>query len=366
MLVKEIQSLDKNGIAVQVEGMDRDQVLDKLKDCEADLEKGEYVNICKNTLEGSNIWHSPSPRLFIALPLNLDSWDDTKPLTHQFRLYFLCDVFIKDKDKRKSLPQSVHFANHPGYTINRQQEFFKTYGDYILRLLRMVKRGFTYSGRDVHTDMLPLDTLEVLSNCDVDTLGGRLTSDTIGPAVDKAIEYLQILSPPKWSELGLSHSQSVAVKSFLDMTDGDNSEGRLNRYIHNSLRDRQWFVYWVCPRHHQQYFEREPMERLCEFVNGHAGHIDMQQGTLCVDLRSKADVEQFVALHTEADFIFSITLKLACKESQLCLKDILQQVAELKTIFLEIDGIIPDAYFQDRAQRIGILVASKIMNPARY
>lgn len=375
MLVKEIQSLDKAEIAIEVDGMGRGQVLSKLKDCQEELEEGMYNNTCWNMLVSPITYHSPSPRLFIVLPSDLDSWNDTEPSTHQFRLYFLCDILTitKDGEKSKSLPQCVHLSSHQGYIIKQQQEFFHTYSDYVLKMLRIVKRGYTinelcgFGGGEVP----PLDSFKLLWNFNAYTLGSQFTENSIGLAVDKAIEYLETLWPPKWSEFGLNRSQRGAVKNYLDIQDGENAEGQLHRYVDSVDRGRSMYdiergVYWMCPQHHQQYFQPEPLQRLSKFVHGHAGYVDMQQATLRIDLGSKADADQFVALLTEAKYIFSITIKLCWKISRQCLEDLCRHIFKSKIILLEIDGVTLDIHPRDRTQHIGNLYSNGIVRSNNF
>ncbi|KAG0086740.1 hypothetical protein BGZ93_011347 [Podila epicladia] len=61
----------------------------------------------------------------------------------------------------------------------------------------------------------PLNTLKILWSCDPDVIGSHINKDTIGPLIDKAINYLQKLSPPKWmTKLALDHNQSATIKTF--------------------------------------------------------------------------------------------------------------------------------------------------------
>ncbi|KAG0038575.1 hypothetical protein BGZ82_011621 [Podila clonocystis] len=172
------------------------------------------------------------------------------------------------------MPQHVHLANHRGYNLKRPEEFFKKYGGHVLRMLQMVP---------------PLDSFKILWNCNPDTVGSNLSKETIGLLVDKAIAHQQDLLPPKWEpNLGLTRIDILMIKTYLDLQGGDNGEGNLHRYI-----DRLQKVLWRCKAHYLQP-KHEPgyLNGLEEFICSHGGHIDLQQATLRVELRSKIEADQ--------------------------------------------------------------------------
>lgn len=143
-------------------------------------------------------WDFPTSLLFILLPSDLDSWDDSDTSTHLFRLHFLCHNY-KEAGVREDMPQHVYLSNHPGYNLTEPQEFVQKYGDYVLRVLLMLKYGYSHG----ECEIPPLSTFNILWNCDMDIFDVQLTRKTLQPLVDKAIAHLQYLSLPKWkSNLG--------------------------------------------------------------------------------------------------------------------------------------------------------------------
>ncbi|KAF8928192.1 hypothetical protein BGZ52_003641, partial [Haplosporangium bisporale] len=154
----------------------------------------------------------------------------------------------------------------------RTKEFFSNYGDYSLRMLQMVKYGF--SNKEY---MVPaLDTFKILWNCDSDVIGKHLTKDSIGPHVDKAILHLQgISSPKREKDLGLTREQSFMIKTYLAVQDGHNIECNLNRYIVSNNR-----VLQMCHAHVHQYLHHGCLQELKEFVRSHRGDVDMKQAKL--------------------------------------------------------------------------------------
>ncbi|KFH72233.1 hypothetical protein MVEG_02524 [Podila verticillata NRRL 6337] len=142
----------------------------------------DYRNICVNTLhETFSRTDYATSSLLLVLPSYLDAWDNSDSSTHQFRLHFLCDNMMRN-NAQGNLPQHVYLSNHPGYGLKRPEEFFQKYGDYILRVLLMVKHGYS----DEYYDILSLDTLKILRNCDANIVGSCLTMN-IEPLVDRAI-----------------------------------------------------------------------------------------------------------------------------------------------------------------------------------
>ncbi|KAG0330669.1 hypothetical protein BG000_011600, partial [Podila horticola] len=270
-------------------------------------------------------------KLFVALPSEFYYWNGLDPIPYPFRIYFLCDNWKHDEDL-ENLPQHVHFSNHPGYKLSRPHQFFEQYGDYVLRMLRMIKAGYTNSSYEIP----PLNTSKILWNSNPEITGSHLTSETIGPLVDLAIQYLEELSPPKWTKLGLTRSQSAEIKSFLVAQEGDNAEGNLHRYISSAQ-----FVCWRCPVHASQYLDSECLDQLKEFIHGRGGNIDMQQAAIRIDLRSTSEADQFLTLLTGVNHRFNISVNLDWEATQAYVKDFCLQFSKRKTVSLEIDGVTP-------------------------
>ncbi|KAG0322532.1 hypothetical protein BG000_002891 [Podila horticola] len=92
----------------------------------------------------------------------------------------------------EDMPQHVHLSDHPGYRLRQPEEFFQLFGDYVLRMLRMIKHGYSDSVYEIP----PLDTFKILWNFNSDTVGNNLSKDTLESLIDRAIAYLQELSSP--------------------------------------------------------------------------------------------------------------------------------------------------------------------------
>ncbi|KAG0014069.1 hypothetical protein BGZ82_001911, partial [Podila clonocystis] len=214
-LAEEVKTMDLAGSKAKVNGKDRTWILEEIVDLERQVPDWDYHNICHTMVAVTETgFYNATSNFFIILPLRLDSWDDPDPSSHQFRLYFLCENCMRRDDTALTMPQHVHLSNHPGYGLKRPQEFLLSLGDYVLRILLMIKRGYSNNLYEIP----PLDTCNILWHSGPNVFGNHINNDTIGPLVNKAIAYLQKLSPPKWTtQLWLSRTQSAAVKTFLDV-----------------------------------------------------------------------------------------------------------------------------------------------------
>ncbi|KAG0085842.1 hypothetical protein BGZ92_008657 [Podila epicladia] len=350
LLLGDITRLDENQVKNQVGGWSREKIQDRFNKLEKKVPEWNHQNICFNMFHGvPTKWDYATSKLFIVLPVDGDSWDDRNPSTHHFRLYFLCDN-RKDNPTLRSMPQHVHIANHPGYNLLRSQDFFDQYGDYVLRVLRMVKHGYSITSHEIPS----MDSNKILWKCDV--IGNHVTKVNIAYLVDKAISYLEEHSPPEWTmEPGLTRNQSAGIKDFLEVQPGEDTEGSLHRHIDS---DQQ--VAWRCKPHQQQYFDKKPLMDLTTFVQDNEGHIDMQQTKVRAVLRSSAVADQFRALLKSTHQVFNLTLKLDLKPSRVFLRDFCLDVARSKVVALDIDGVTLETHPQGYVQYAHNLLADKI------
>ncbi|KFH63677.1 hypothetical protein MVEG_10370 [Podila verticillata NRRL 6337] len=294
-----------------------------------------FRNICNLTLNAvHNQWDYATSRLFIILPSDLNSWEDSDPSTHTFRLYFICDM-KKQRELRERTPPHVHLSNHPGYNLNQPHDFFQVYGDYALRVLRMVKHGYTNKSYEIP----PLSSCKILWHCNTNISSRHLSKENIGPLIDKAISYLDELHLPRsMQELELTRASSAAIKAYLDVQDGDNGQGDLHCYI-----DPQQKMTWMCREHtHQGYLNQERLEELKAFVGLRGGHLDMQQATLRVELGSTSEADQFLDVLTTTKHIFNIAIKLGWRAEQQYLEELCQKISWTGTVVLEVDGVTLD------------------------
>ncbi|KAF9390078.1 hypothetical protein CPB97_009975 [Podila verticillata] len=227
---EEMEKLEMAGVTLQVDGMNQEQIQDEIQCNEQLVSQLDHCYMLQETLFRYNGHRELSPRFFIVLPTDLPAWDDSNISAHKFRLYYLCDI-NPDRDQSKDMLAHFHFANHPGYILNRPQEFFKVYGDYVLRMLMAVRKSCDIlHSRRFRGGTVPLkETLKNLWDS-VRFNSDRRPSKDITPLVDMAIKYLERLSPPKeYPTRKLTQLECIEVKSFFDIQDGDNATGDLCR-----------------------------------------------------------------------------------------------------------------------------------------
>ncbi|KFH63393.1 hypothetical protein MVEG_10803 [Podila verticillata NRRL 6337] len=322
------------GVEAEVDGKTEGQILDELQEFQQQVSEWEYAAACRSVAVPMNI---PAPYLFLVLPADLGSWDDSDPTTQNFRLYFLCN-FKLYKSVGSSLPQHKHLSNHPGYNLIRQQEFFRIYGKYSLVVLKMVKQGFSYK----RTVFPPLDTFEILWNFDPEVARNHITKDTIGPLIDKSISYLETLSlPPFSSEKWRAGLNIDAVKNFLLVPEGSNPLGGLDRF---TTPDGYWC--WTCSQHGLQWMPPGAFDALVHFVQGCGGHVDTQLATFKVELSSKQHMDQLCTLLNNTEQIIDVSVKLGWPASRRDLDNILRKIAGTKVEHLVLDGITRIMYPQ--------------------
>lgn len=323
-IMEDIKRLDTSRITIQVDGMNRENLLDALQLAQQSADDLDYNNVCECTLTFHTEDGERSPRLFIVLPDDLEAWDDSNPSTHRFRLYYMCSINSSDS-KRENLHMHMHLADHPGYSLNRQQEFFQKYGDYVLRMLGMIRRGFS----DEETQIPPLDSAYILWNYGAD---GNLSQKTIGPLVDKTIKYLENLSVPKWyPRLYITRTENFKIKQFLDMQEGDSAEGNLYRYMAKPKG-----TFWMCQEHACSPQSYNQLRNLDLFVRSIGGHVDIPQATIRVDLRSRIDLDRFCSLLRDSNHTFGIYIKMNSKESQSQITRLFSMLGSTRV--LEING----------------------------
>ncbi|KAG0342059.1 hypothetical protein BG000_007097 [Podila horticola] len=352
LLVKEIQSLDDFGFRSQFPRIDRTLVLKRVQKLDEQVPEWDYRNICFNMFYGDHgKWDYATSKLFVVLPSDLDSWVDDNPSTHHFRLYFLCDNNM-DVLAKRGMPQHVHLSNHPGYILKQPQEFFTKYGDYVLRLLQLVRLGYSDNAYDIPA----IDTFNILWKYKTHP-GSNLSRDTIRPLVEKAIAHIEKILPPKWTmEPGLTRSQSAAIKDFLVVQRSDNAEGNLHHHI-----DSQQCVSWRCQKHKEQYFAQKPLEALRVHVSRRRGHIDLQQARLRVELQSYTESAEFQKLLTNIRLPFNLSIKLNWNTTRSYVEKLCQDVSQLKAATLDIEGINLNIYPQGYVHYTHNIFADKVL-----
>ncbi|KAF9428394.1 hypothetical protein BGZ94_002534 [Podila epigama] len=275
------------------------------------------------------------PRLFIVLPANLDLWNDLDPSTHRFRLYFMCDFqqgeVIDGKYYLKPIsnvyPQHTHLSSHQGYDIERPQELFHAYGDYILTLLAMVLYGHCDENSFVPT----FENFQILSCCSGDTPRHNLTWENLDLLIAKSIEYIQQLAPPRrlWFS-GLTADETRHLQTFLTIPSGDNGYGGFHWTAFKSS------ALWLCPQHS---YEEQDIVEICQWVYPRNGWVDMSVGTARLDIWSVNEAKETAWVLQQTECIFDLTISISWDASYQELQSIVAHMAEGGLRTLQIEGV---------------------------
>ncbi|KFH63235.1 hypothetical protein MVEG_10646 [Podila verticillata NRRL 6337] len=313
-------------IKIEVDGKLEDQILDEIQEYQQNASVCEYQSACNDILKSLG---SPTPRRFLVLPADLSSWEDSDPTTHKFRLYFLCDTISNDTNQ-PGLPQHWHLSNHPGYILDRHQEFFQAFGGLALTMLKMVRQGASSE----ESLIPPLDTFEIVWNVDPEITGNHITKDTIGPLIDKSISYLQALPVAKCDRQFFWSMKSPAIKDFFVVPDGSNSLGGLCRSTQPAHIQR-----WTCQEHQYQWLSPGAIKTLADFVQGCGGHIDIQRTSLSIDLYSSHQAEQLCTLIKNTSQGMDIKIKINWNASRQDLDNLLRDIVNADVYNVELDGV---------------------------
>ncbi|KAI9238449.1 MAG: hypothetical protein BYD32DRAFT_480283 [Podila humilis] len=325
-LLKHLELMREIRIKIEVDGKLEDQILDEIQEYQQNASVCEYQSACNDILKSLG---SPTPRRFLVLPADLSSWEDSDPTTHKFRLYFLCDIISNDTNQ-PGLPQHWHLSNHPGYILDRHQEFFQAFGGLALTMLKMVRQGASSE----ESLISPLDTFQIVWNVDPEITGNHITKDTIGPLIDKSISYLQALPVAKCDRQFFWSMKSPAIKDFFVVPDGSNSLGGLCRSTQPANIQR-----WTCQEHQYQWLSPGAIKTLADFVQGCGGHIDIQRASLSIDLYSSHQAEQLCTLIKNTSQGMDIKIKINWNASRQDLDNLLRDIVNADVYNVELDGV---------------------------
>ncbi|KAG0351998.1 hypothetical protein BG005_008524 [Podila minutissima] len=279
-----------------------------------------------------------TPSLFLVLPSDLASWDDSVPSTHTLRLYFLCGYTSQGRGAWEPPQQNIHVADHQGYEIKQPTDFLVRYGHYALRVLKMMQQRLSSSSHDGQP--------HVPRPSGSSTTEHSVKEEDLAPLCNKAIVYLTGMLPSKRSEnVNLSAADTREIGQYLDVKQGDISYAGLFRIISSDRAD------WMCHAHAHEHLAEAALAELSVFVRDCGGHIDVRQGTLDIHLATEQDAAKFGGLLESGKQVFDISLKLGWNASEASVSDLVRGFSRVKVVALELDGITLDAYPQDHTER---------------
>ncbi|KFH63286.1 hypothetical protein MVEG_10696 [Podila verticillata NRRL 6337] len=346
-LLKYLDHMREIRVKIEVDGKTEDQILGEFREYRQNASVCEYLSTCRDIVSSSD---TPMPCRFLVLPADLNSWNDSDPTTHQFRLYFLCD-FVPGDSKQSSVHQHRHLSNHPGYNLDRPQEFFQAFGGLTLTMLKMVRQGVS----KYQSKIPPLDTFAILWNLDPEITSNRITKDTIGPLIDKSINYLQALPVSKCEKQYFWSMKNAAIMDFLVVPNGNNSLGGLFRST-ISVNEQ----HWTCQQHGHQRLLPGTFEALVSFVQGCGGHIDIQRASLSIELRSRHQAKQLCILIKNTNQRMDISIKINWNASRRDLGDLLRDIFDTKVQNVNLDGVSQSMHPQGHAEYRSDIIANCI------
>ncbi|KAF9417045.1 hypothetical protein BGZ94_010054 [Podila epigama] len=318
----------------------KDKMLAKIDRLEEKTSEWDYNNICFHTSRQLDSYIlSPASTLFLVLPSDLATWDDANPATHSFRCYFICEM--RKYDKNLISPKQFHLADHPGYDIVRQNEFFERYGCHSLRILQMVRQGFF----DDRVETPPLDTFGILWGSTTETPAHGLSKDNITDLVAKSIDYLKRLPrPKKKDEICLSFKDIGEVKEYLRVPENDDGRGDLYRYTNKEG------TAWICSTHLYELLDPTAQENLQSFVAAHGGNVNLRHGQVTVVLRSESEANEFVDIMKKCTSRLNMGVKLAWPATREFLRHLLASLNQTEMLWVEFDGVLPDVQPQNTVE----------------
>ncbi|KAI1314542.1 hypothetical protein EDD11_002017 [Mortierella claussenii] len=291
----------------------------------------------------------PRPRLFIVLPKEVPSdrngngrqngGEQSGRNGGQYRLHFLCECGEHTKSSHSQMHHHLHLAKHEGYDLERPHEFFRRYGQYVLKLLQMFKYGINIAGFSVpalgtiasatsgvasykthlynNGHYNNLNGSSYSSHKNVYTNNNNYINDTssLELGVNKAIEFLKdiVSQDPVASAKQDAHGDADGVTllqaadlkrlgAFLKNTgrsrSSDNICGRVasqGDVLGNLYRvvTNEGLVRWVCSDHHQDNFHTMATAELEELTNLKGGVFDEHHGRVEISLSSPTLAAQF-------------------------------------------------------------------------
>ncbi|KAF8921663.1 hypothetical protein BGZ58_004053 [Dissophora ornata] len=242
------------------------------------------------------------PRLFIVLPpmaTGKKGGKITKPFSHQFRLFFLCECGIHTMPKEGGLQHHIHIAAHEGYALEKPTEFFEKYGSYLLTMMQMIKYGVSAAGVIVPSAV----------------------SGPLNPLVDESIAYLK--SQKELTEASNDFSiygqsdRHIAfegadlrkLRTYLKITDKDDALGNLFRMV-----TPEGNVKWVCSKHYRQGYREEGTAAVKDVVRINRGRYEqVGDGGVKVEIKldSPIQAQQFYSALTRADAVGELNITLS-------------------------------------------------------
>ncbi|KAF9904217.1 hypothetical protein EC991_002920 [Linnemannia zychae] len=259
----------------------------------------------------------PIPRLFVVLPDSFKDWDPRNFLMERFRLYFLS---ADSPTPPIHVNNRIHPAEHEGYELSRPTEFFKSYGPYVLGMLRVLKHCVA-----VATVVAPAVALADSGVKDIMD-GVKSLSENTMEAVDMSISILEgkLGESDAASELtatGSMQQEDENVFENLAALEGADLR-RLDTFLRNNDKDKilgnlyritteQGHVKWVCFKHYRDRYRATALASFVQSVEAADGTYDQHPLKVSIGLKSSTTSKDFfkrLAIQAPAVETLNVTL----------------------------------------------------------
>ncbi|KAI8603680.1 hypothetical protein EDD21DRAFT_368396 [Dissophora ornata] len=258
----------------------------------------------------------PIPRLFIVLPKASRRRDkSSKPLSRQFRLFFLCECGSHTMSQECETPHKIHVAKHEGYDVNKTSEFFEKYGSYVLTMMQMVKHG-SMAG---HPIVPPLEEIfKLAEGIEVVQKDLGLAKHSIESLVEETISFIHDQKnsirddldsatsemEPEKQEV-LSGADLSQLESYLTVWNKSGVLSNLYRIV-----TEKGHVKWVCKDHYSENYKEPARNNLRDVVKNNRGTFIEETGKIVIQFSSSTPASQFYEAMVNARGILELDVTL--------------------------------------------------------
>ncbi|KAG0290101.1 hypothetical protein BGZ98_003590, partial [Dissophora globulifera] len=237
----------------------------------------------------------PIPRLFIVLQKPKRHRDlITRPFKKHFRLFFLCDCGEHTmREGNKEISHKIHLAKHKGYDIDHPTEFFRKFGPYVIKIMKVFKYVVATAG-------LVMPTLDhFVSGIEAIQKSFSIAEHEVRPLMDETIRHIrrELSSPSSRIDMesGQADLDDIEVleggdlrrlESFLKIKDRSRELGSLYRVV--TLTGH---VKWVCIDHCHENYQQKAQRVFKELVEANGFY--HSETDLLVRLRSTNVAKRF-------------------------------------------------------------------------
>jgi hypothetical protein len=216
----------------------------------------------------------PIPRFFILLPEPTEVVGGQRPSgSLQLRIHFLCECSHAMIGKGSDAHE-IHLANHPGYRLDKQEEFMREYGPPVLGMMYMVKYGVKGEGLVVP----PLLGLKSATEDGDDEGDLGFIKKNIDRLIDDTITHLEeafiiagidvntfLHQKPDFSKL-------AQMKRYLSLEEDE--EGLIGDLSQTTTQDGR--CVWICSEHKREYHD-STLQCLTGIITSNGGKCSRQE-----------------------------------------------------------------------------------------